>query len=168
MTAAADAQPFLACPGGTSSWARPSRSVMALASPALTAAPDDPLINTPKVRLSKDSAFNPTPDSTRAALAANEADFTGYTAGGYTPTFAGAVNMSTNVVARLANVIAIAGTADPFIANTVYGYWLDDGTNVVLAERFANGAVAAFGSTGDYLAIHLAFALPLLQTVPQV
>lgn len=133
------------------------------ANAVLTAFGTDPaaaLLVTPKVRLSKDPAFAPTPDSTRAGLAANEADFTGYTAGGYTPTFSAPVRIGNNLQALLATVLPIRGVTLPGVNNTVFGWWIDNGTDVVVAESFAGGFQADFSNPGDFL--DLSVVLPYM------
>lgn len=130
---------------------------------ALAAAPLAELIDTGKIRLSKDSSFNPTPDSTRAALATNEADFSGYTAGGYACVLSANVRLGVNIVGKTAPALPICATATPLVVCNVYGYWVDDGTNVIVAEKFPEGMVAGFNAVGDYLDLLVAFPVMLLQ-----
>jgi hypothetical protein len=119
---------------------------------AFKARPAGPLVSaTAKFRLSKDAAYNPTPDSTIAGLAANEADYSGYTAGGETVVLSAAVNLSSIGVGALATQLFEATVAGPFVPANVYGWWIDDGTNVIAAEAFPVGTVATFASPGDFL-----------------
>lgn len=131
---------------------------------ALGTRPAAALLATPKVRLSMDPSFNPTPDSTVAGLAANEANFSGYTAGGYAPTMSGPVNLAGDISGVTANVLPIATTATPFVSATCYGYWIDDGVNVIVAEKFAGGVTANFGSVGDYLDLQVSIPVELAQS----
>lgn len=120
---------------------------------AFSTRPAAALVVTPKVRLSSDINFNPTPDNTVATLAANEATFSGYTAGGIAPTFSAVLRGGPDFQQLNAPVLFEAATADPFVPGNCYGWWLDDGTNVIAAEKFANGLVASFANVGDYLAL---------------
>lgn len=118
------------------------------------------IIAAAKIRLSKDPAFAPTADSTIAGLAAQEATFTGYPAGGIAVVQSAPVNLSPGAQGELATALFTAtGSA---IGNVVTGYWIDDGTNVVLAERFAGGLNVSFAVANDFL--ELVVQLPL-QTV---
>ncbi len=113
------------------------------------------LVASGKIRLSKLPGFNPQPGATVASLEANEADFTGYTGGGYTCTLSAQVNVGVNIVGLTAAALPIAGTADPQVQNVIYGWWLDDGTNMVAAEAFPTGTTFAFNSPGDYLDLEI-------------
>ena len=138
------------------------RAFMATVLAALKTVPGAALIVAGKIRLSKDPAFAPTVDSVITDFTANEADFTGYTAGGYTVTLSAPLNQTTQILAVLCNALAIGGS--PFtVPNTIYGYWIDDGTNVVMAEKFAPpGATANFANTGDYLDLQVLLPIPML------
>jgi len=68
---------------------------------AFKADPGAALVVTGKIRLSKAVGFNPTKDSTRAELAADEADYSGYTAGGIAVSMSDPVNLGTNTIGEL-------------------------------------------------------------------
>jgi len=121
---------------------------------AMKTVPGGALIVTGKVRLSQDPAFNPTPASTRAGLAAGEADYSGYAAGGIAYVVPDPVNLDTETQGLQVTVAFVATAANPFVENTIYGWWIDDGTNVVVAEKFANDATANFGAAGDFLSLN--------------
>jgi hypothetical protein len=125
---------------------------------ALKVAPTNPLVNTAKVRLSANPSYNPTPTSTITALASEEANYSGYTAGGLALTVGSPVNLSSTCQGAVTALQFLATTATPFVANQIYGYWVDDGTNVLVAEKFAAGLVVAFGAPGDYLELLVTFA----------
>lgn len=125
--------------------------------------PGAALLLTPKVRLSQDPAFNPQPNSTRAGLVAGEADFSGYTAGGYTYTVSDPLTLGTNIRGVAGNVVPVCAVASPQVVNTIYGYWIDDGTNVVVAERFDNGTTYQFASPGDFLDLLVMIPFGLIQ-----
>lgn len=130
---------------------------------ALLAAPVDPLIDTGKIRLSQDPAYNPTPDSTVAGLEAYEADYSGYAAGGIAMVVSAPINASQNVQGTMSSVLFKATTATPFVQNSVYGWWVDDGTNVILAEAFPGGTIALFGAINDFLQLDVVTPFGLLQ-----
>ena len=131
---------------------------------ALKTIPATPLLpTTSKIRLSSDPAFNPTPDSTIADLAAQEAAFSGYSAATNPIALKGPVNLSGQAVGMLQDAFWEAVTATTFVSGSVYGYWLDDGANIVCAERFAGGLVAGFAEPGDFLALTLLIPAQLIQ-----
>jgi hypothetical protein len=125
--------------------------------------PGGALIVGGKVRLSQDPAFAPTPASLIADLAAQEANFSGYTAGGYAAVLSAPVVITPFIQGVLIPALAIAAVASPFVPNDVTGYWLDDGTNVIMAERFADLGIAAFGAPADFLSLLLVLPFNLLQ-----
>jgi hypothetical protein len=121
------------------------------------------LVATPKIRLSSNSNFNPTPQSSIATLSASEAAFSGYPAGGASGTVSDPVNLSTMAVGVLMSATFVATTAAPFVEGTCYGYWVDDGTNVIAYERFAGGIQVTFGVPGDFLQLDIELPMQLLQ-----
>lgn len=125
------------------------------------------LITLGKLRLSKLSTYQPTADSTIAGLAADEADFSGYPAGGLAFVVGVPVILAPNLLAVQTPTTFTAATAVPFVPNTVYGWWLDDGANVVAAEAFPSPVVAEFDAVGKYLQLDvvLPFMLSLSTTL---
>lgn len=123
----------------------------------LTTRPGAALWQTPKIHLSNLSTFAPAPTATLASLTANETAFSGYTAA--TVTAVVPVNVSPTVQALIATVVFEATTASPFVPDTIWAYWGDDGTNWLVAEKFANGASIPIASAGDYCQIDLIFPL---------
>jgi hypothetical protein len=134
------------------------RAFLATVIGAYSAVPGARLISaTAKIRLSTDPSFAASPDATVAGLAANEAVFNGYPPGGVTATFSVVVNQNTQLQSVLAPAIFIA--ANPLsVAATITGYWIDDGTNVILMESL-QAAPPVFGQPGDFL--DLLVSLPL-------
>lgn len=130
---------------------------------ALKTVPGGALITSGKIRFSKDPAYDPTPASAIADLSAHECDFSGYTSGGYATTLSAPLNLSTVCGGVQCSALAIAGTASPFVPNTVYGYWLDDGTNVIAFERFAGGASMSIAAPGDFIDLQVFLPLQLAQ-----
>jgi hypothetical protein len=126
---------------------------------ALSTRPAAALLVAPKLRLSVDPAFAPSPGMTIAALAAHETDFSGYTAGGYALTLAGPVTLTTNAVGEVASAVAVAAAAAPFIGGQITGYWVDDGTNVVLAEAFGPAGPVPIAAPGDFCQVDVRFPL---------
>ena len=130
---------------------------------ALKTRPAAELIATGKVRLSQDPGFNPTPGSAIADFSPGEADYSGYAAGGIAYTVPDPVNLSATIQGLTVTVVFKAGTASPFVANSCTGWWLDDGSNVIMAERFANNGQAQFQSPGDFLALDTRLPMSLMQ-----
>lgn len=130
---------------------------------ALLTRPAGALIVTGKLRLSKDPSLVITPQSTRAALAANEADYSGYTAGGIAAVVSAPVNLSNNAHGVLVQGLFEATTATPFVSANVTGWWIDDGTNLIAGERFSGNQIAAFAAVGAYLSLTAMVPLQLIQ-----
>jgi len=124
---------------------------------ALSTRPAGALWATPKVRLFNSPGVNPTPTTALSVYTAAETGFSGYTAGGEVPTFSGVVNLTPTSQGIVANCTYVATTATPFVPDNLYGWWADDGTNPVLAEKFNGGAVIAIGNPGDWLDLQIAF-----------
>jgi hypothetical protein len=127
---------------------------------AIPARPATALVAAGKLRLSQDPSFNPTTDSSLASLVSGEANYTGYTPGGYAVTFGGPVSVDSQTDGLLVAQTFLAG--GPFVSpsNAVTGWWIDDGTIMVAGERFANGQTAAFGSATDWLDLTVLLPLP--------
>jgi len=132
---------------------------------AVKVVPGAALIVGGKIRLSKSESFNPLGTEAVADFEADEADYTGYAAGGIAATFSVPVNQNASTLAIVAPALFVAGTATPQVACTVYGWWLDDGTNVVMAERFANNLNKAFAAPGDFLALDVPLSASLNLTL---
>jgi hypothetical protein len=132
---------------------------------ALKTVPGSALITSGKVRLSKDPSFNPSSDSSVVALEANEADFSGYPAGGVAVSLSAPLNFSLGCQAVLTSALFLAAAASPFVPNVVTGYWVDDGTNVVQGERFAGGVNFSLSAPGDFLELAVFFPERLLQPI---
>ncbi len=101
----------------------------------------------------------PSPITPRTAISAfTEAAFTGYPAGGIAVTFAvGPVNLpSTLGIGLLQNAVftcSAGGTPE-----TILGYWIDDGTNLILAEAFATPIPVV--NSGDFVNLTSIFPEP--------
>lgn len=117
-------------------------------------APTNPLINTGKVRLTTATGFSPSGTNTIAELSPNEANFSGYTAGGLALTLTGPVNLSALCEGMIAALTFLATTASPFVPNVLTGYWVDDGTNVIAQEAFPSPGIT-ISAAGDFLALLL-------------
>jgi hypothetical protein len=111
------------------------------------------LIASAKVRLSNSPSFNPIPGSTIAQLAANECAYSGYAAGGIAAVLSAPVNLSAGAQGTLISALFEATTATPFVPDTAYGWWIDDGTNFIAGEKFANNANAPFAAPGSFLSL---------------
>jgi hypothetical protein len=130
---------------------------------ALKTVPGGALIVTGKVRLSQDPAFNPTPLSVITDLTPNEANYSGYAAGGIAAILSAPLNLSTVCRGVLIPALFLDTTGSPNVTNVVYGYWIDDGTNVIAFERFANNQTANFTGTGDFLSLTILLPIQLSQ-----
>lgn len=130
---------------------------------ALKTVPGGPLIAAAKVRLSMDPAFAPTPDNKIADFTPNEANYSGYAAGGVALTLAGTGVASPGCEVEYAAVVFTATAATPFVPNNVTGYWIDDGTNVIAAEAFGSSGPWAVAQSGDFLQLDLRLPLQLHQ-----
>lgn len=138
---------------------------MKLLAGALKVAPADPLIDTAKVRLSKDPDFALNKNTVIEDLEDNEADFSGYAAGGVALTVGTAVNIGTSQAGTQAPVTFTAAAADPFVTGTVYGWWIDDTVNFICGERLTAPLVFQFNAPGDYLQLDVITPFPLTVTV---
>ncbi len=110
-----------------------------------------PLVATAKMRLNSNPGFNPQPGDSIATNTANEAAFTGYPAGGIDVVLSTPVNLSPTCQGTVASGTFTATTSGSFVSGTAYGYWIDDGTNVIAAEPFPPGSPALFAGPGDFL-----------------
>lgn len=135
-----------------------SRALIQALLGALSAAPDDPLLATPKLVLWTDGPTI-TPDFSPADYTAPT--FHGYAAGAVTLT--GVVNIGGSDLAVLGNKDFIATAGGP-IDDSCNGYMLVDTTLAVgyLIERF--DSPIAFGAIGDFLEIDLIVPLPTVYT----
>ena len=115
--------------------------------------PAGALIVTPGVHLMATSPGVITADTPLADLVAVEANFSGYATA--TPTFSGPGNYNLRTQVAYTNVTFTATTASPFVSNNIYGYWLDDGTNLILAELFTNPTPLPIAKVGDFLDLSL-------------
>lgn len=122
-----------------------------------------PLIASAKVRLINSPTFAPTPATTIADLAAVECAYSGYAAGGIALTVGAPVNLSRTCQGAVTALQFLATAATPFVQDSAYGYWVDDGTNMIVVEMFPAGTVAPFGSAGAFLEL----LLQLPQQAPQ-
>lgn len=122
---------------------------------ALKTVPGGALVTGGKVRLSKDPSFRPTPANTIAELATNETDYSGYASGGVALVVGNPVNLSPSCQGAVTGVQFLATTATPYVSDQAYGYWVDDGTNVIMAEAFPAGVIANFAAPGAFLELIL-------------
>jgi hypothetical protein len=127
---------------------------------ALSARPAAALTVTPKLHLSADPAFAPTPLSVPGDFSAHEATFSGYTATGDVVVPTGPVNLTTTTQGLLVVQTYIRTLGSPDVGNTVYGWWLDDGSGFVAGEVFAGGGIS-LQTVGGYLVLEAALPLPM-------
>ena len=135
-----------------------SRALVADLLAALTAAPADPLLATPKIKLFTDGP-SISPDF-------DPADYTAPTFHGYAAaavTLGGVVNLGGTDLGVTASVLFIATTGGA-IDDSCSGYCLVDTTQAIgyMIERFA--APISFGAVGDFLQLDLILPLPMVYT----
>lgn len=127
---------------------------------ALGTDPGAALIPTATVRLWKDEAFNPTPDTVTADFLAAEADFTDYVAKSFTP---GVPANLGQYVPGASGTVTWTMTTDPVVTtNTIWGYWVSSGGEVWAFERFAEGREVEMVNVGDQLVLTVALPMPLI------
>lgn len=130
---------------------------------ALKTVPGAALLAAGKLRLSKDPSFNPNSKTTLAELEANECDFSGYPAGGIAVSLTTGLDLTPQIQGAITSGTFVAATATPFVSGTAYGYWIDDGTDMAMAEKFASPFNAPFAEVGAFLVLNAAIPLGLLQ-----
>jgi hypothetical protein len=93
---------------------------------------------TSKIRLLKGPDFVPNQFTARATLLANEADFSGYTAGGYALAAWNGPGNAPGGGAQITSPLvhpAVDGAADPIVPNSIVGWWIDDDTAITPQVR---------------------------------
>lgn len=129
---------------------------------AFTARPAGPLGAAFNVHLLTGTPFALSPDTTLATLQANEATYSGYA---LLPITSWTLVRNGYSQGIIGTALFVATAATPFVPGTVTGYWIDDGTNWLVAEFFASGVVGSFAAPGDYLALDAVLPLQGQQTV---
>lgn len=120
---------------------------------ALKTVPGAALLAAGKVRLSSDAAFSPTADTTLAALVANESAFTGYPAGGVAVSLTTGVDVQPQTQGAITSAVFEGTGTRPLVAPGVaYGYWIDDGVEPAVMEKFPSPVT--FENAGDYLVLN--------------
>lgn len=109
-----------------------------------------------KLRLLKGPDFTPNQFTTRATLLLNEADFSGYTAGGYAlAVWNGPGNAPGGGAALTSPLIhpAFDGTDPTPVQNSIVGWWIEDDTAVTPLVRLVGtfDPARAMGSAGDII-----------------
>lgn len=118
------------------------------------------LIVAPKVRLYGASPYNPQVGDAIADLTPSEMAFSGYPTGGVAPTFTGPVRLSPSCQGLVGSVVFEATGSPVTTPGTAYGFWVDDGTNVLWQEPFAGAFTAPFAIAGDFLVLNLVLPFP--------
>ena len=130
---------------------------------AFNTRPAGALVVTPKLRLSNNPALVFTPDTTIATLASAECAYSGYTAGGIAATVSAPLDLSTVCQGVFIQGLFEATPASPFVPDTATGWWLDDGTNFLVGEKFSGNQTAPFGVPGNFLALNATIPVQLNQ-----
>lgn len=126
---------------------------------ALSTRPAATLLATPMLRLSKNPGLTLTPQSTKAALAANEADFSGYAA--VAVVFVAPTNLGPQAQGAVMATIFLRTLGTPDVGETVYGWWIDDTVDFAAGEVFQGGGIP-LGLPGDFLSLTIAIPVALL------
>jgi hypothetical protein len=119
------------------------RTWLAAALTAWTTVPVAVPLDTANIHLMGAAGFLPTADTTLDALTAVEAAYTGY--GPDSPGFSAPVSLVGGGLGlpALASFLATAPTPpDPFVPDTITGWWVDDTTNVIAAGTFTPAQIA--------------------------
>lgn len=125
----------------------------------LSARPAGALLTAPKLHLSKDAAFAVIPTSSSVTLALQEADFSGYAAGGVAVVFVGPVNMGSQADGLIMDNVFLRTLGTPDIGESVYGWWIDDAAGFVCGEAF--GQPLALDLVEDFLDLLIAVPINL-------
>lgn len=127
-------------------------------------APVNELVDTPLVKLIKDAAFAPTPETLLAAFTAAEADFTDYVSKALTLTGPRAVGAVGRANGGVVNWLMVT---DPVVTgNRIYGYYVQDAVGVVMYEIFGEDDEIDMNEVGSSLILEV--LLPLPYNVPLV
>lgn len=109
------------------------------------------LMSSVELCLIKDPDFTPDPVTPGSLFPLSEADFTGYARASVT--FAGALNLTPLLPGLLASALFTAEVDDPFVQNSIYGYFVDSAEGIVASEKFPSGTSAQMAAPGDFLAM---------------
>ncbi len=115
------------------------------------------------LRLSQAANFNPPPGSSIADLAADEANFTGYSEAQFSNGTVTAVNLSPAVVGVAAVGTFVGTDSGTFEPNVVSGYWVDNGTIPLAWEAFPPPGIPIAGP-GDFLVLLAGMPFRLTQS----
>lgn len=126
-------------------------------------APLAELVDTPQVKLIKDGAFAPTPQSLLALFTAAKADFTDYTDKALTLT--GPRNTDGSGLANGGVVNWLMTTSPTVTGNRIYGYYIQDADGVVAYEMFSEADQIDMTEPGDSLIMEILLPLLYLQPV---
>lgn len=124
------------------------------------------LLATAKLRLSHDPAYNPLPDTLLADLEAQEALYSGYPAGGVAVALSAPLNVAVGIEGAVQSHLWIATNASPFVGDSITGWWIDNGTDMLLASPFGDLGPVSIGLAGDFL--NLLGVLPVGMYQPTV
>lgn len=138
-----------------------SRAFMDTVLDAYKTVPGGALITAPTLRLLQGALPAITPDTALADLVALEANFSGYGADTFTLTVP--VQSSTNVQCAIGSGTFVATTASPFVGNTITGYFVTDGTNLVASEAFPLSSPVPIDAVGKFLTLNVALPGNLFQ-----
>lgn len=126
-----------------------ANALLAMMVPAET---DSPALVSPKLALLGTSELVITPDTTLAELAAQQTEFTGYTATGQALDVEapGVVRLGTNVQGLCGNAIWVLAAGAPTVTGTITGAYLADTTFGLICSAYFDEPVT-LANVGDYL-----------------
>lgn len=126
---------------------------------ALGTNPAAALLPTPHLCLIGTPGLSLTPDTATATITATEATFSGYSE--TTGALSGAVNTGENSVGAIVSGLFSATVASPFVGDTIYGYYITDGTNWALAELWPTPLQLQIVRAGDFIELTISLPIPL-------
>jgi hypothetical protein len=116
---------------------------------------------TATVGLFNSSGIAPMPSDALAVYTAATPTFSGYATKTFVPS--GAVNLSNSCQGVIGNVTFTQATSTAPLGDTVYGYFVQSGANLLWAERFASGAALPLVNAGDFVELNVALPLQSVQ-----
>ncbi len=105
--------------------------------------------------------------TTLADVTPEEADFTAYTPGGITPTWTTGYITPDNKPSNETQMFEFI-VATPTVTNTIYYWWIDDGTKIIIAGQLDNPVPLAVAGAALKIMIEDSYppGLPAVQVVP--
>jgi hypothetical protein len=135
-----------------------NRNLLALVLGGLDVDPTGKFINSAEIHLMGSGGFNPTPDTLLADLEGVEAAFSGYAASAASMT--GPIRIGTLDMGAAYYVAFFATDVDPFVPDTVTGFWIKGATDSDWAFAGLFDAAAAIAGPLDWLLVDCVCVIP--------